>query len=185
MSGLRQRLVSLMLLIVVAISGATVGVDAQGTPQATVDAITIIGAAESPMTLTVSEIQALPNESLDVTYTASGESEDHTFTGTPLLGVLEAVGLPFAEDVRNPWLGTIVLVTANDGYQVVFGGGELDPAFGNVPIYLTWEQDGAPLSAEDSPLRIVVPGDTKGGRYVSGVETIEIISVGDLDHDHN
>lgn len=184
MSSLHHRFMSLLLLIVLAVSGATASVAAQATPEAVADSITIVGGAESPITLTVADVQALPNEYLEVTYTSGGEPQDHTFTGTPLLGVLESVGLPWDEEARNPWLSHIVLVTATDGYQVAFGGGELDPNFGNVPIYLAWEQDDAPLPAEDAPFRIVVPGDTRGGRYVSGVETIEIIPVGSLEHEH-
>ena len=173
----------MLLLIALSLFGAVGSVAAQATPEATADAITIIGGAESPVTLTVTDLQAMPTETVDVTYTASGEPQEHSFTGTPLLGVLESVGLPWDEEARNPWLGHIVLVTATDGYQVAFGGGELDPEFGNQPIYLAWEMDGAPLPAEDGAVRIVVPGDTKGGRYVSLVESIELIPVTSLEHE--
>lgn len=183
MSSIRQYLVSLLLLVSLVTPGAAT-VAAQATPEATADTITIVGGAESPVVVSVADLQALPTETLDVTYLAGGEPQEHSFTGTPLLGVLESVGLPWDEDARNPWLGHIVLVTATDGYQVAFGGGELDPNFGNVPIYLAWEMDGAPLPAEDGAVRVVVPGDTRGGRYVSLVETIEIIPVTTLEHEH-
>lgn len=129
------------------------------------------------VTLTVDELKALPVETVDVTFTAAGESQQHTFTGTSLLGVLELVGLPFPEDAKNPLLQTYLIVTANDGYQVVVSGGELDPSFGNVPMLLAWEQDGASLEGTDGPLRLVVPGDTKGGRYVHGIVSIEVLSL--------
>ena len=58
-------------------------------------------------------------------------------------------------------------MSAKDGYHVVLSGDELDPNFGNAPMLLAWEQDGAPLSAEDGPLRLAVPGDP-GRSFSSG-----------------
>lgn len=46
-----------------------------------------------------------------------------------------------------------------------------------MPILLAWEQDGAPLTGEDGPVRLVVPGDTRGGRYVYGVVRIEAFAL--------
>lgn len=129
------------------------------------------------VTLTIDELKALPSETVDVTYTAGGDEQHHTFTGTSLLGVLEHIGLPFPENAKNPLLQTYLVITANDGYRVVVSGGELDPAFGNVPMLLAWEEDGAPLEGADGPLRLVVPGDTKGGRYVHGIVSIEVLNL--------
>lgn len=39
------------------------------------------------------------------------------------------------------------------------------------------------VTAEDRPLRLGVPGDTKSGRDVGGVESSEIIPVTSLGHD--
>lgn len=145
------------------------------SPVADAESISIDGAVIAPATLTVADLQAFPAETLDVTYEAGGTPEDHTFTGTPLIGVIEDIGLDVADDARNPLLMTYLVITAKDGYQVVMSGGELDPNFGDVPIYLAWEQDGAALTGDEGPLRLVVPGDTRGGRYVSGIVSIEVV----------
>jgi hypothetical protein len=50
--------------------------------------------------------------------------------------------------------------------------GEFDPGFGNKAILLAMTQDGETLAAEG--LRLVVPGDIRGGRYVSLVETVRL-----------
>src|SRR5262249_14363734 len=50
--------------------------------------------------------------------------------------------------------------------------GELDPDFGNKQIVLALTQDGQSLATQGP--RLVVPGDVRGGRYVSGVETIRL-----------
>ena len=72
-----------------------------------------------------------------------------------------------------------VVITANDGYQLVLSGGEIDPNFGHEPILLTWNQDGQPLEGDLAPLRLVVPGDPRGGRYIYGIVSIDVRSIDD------
>jgi hypothetical protein len=52
---------------------------------------------------------------------------------------------------------------------------ELDPAFADKKILLAVGQDGTVLDKQGP--RLVVPGDVKGGRYVSGVVHIYFGSV--------
>lgn len=169
---------SIAVLFLAMMSMATVAAF-QATPAATpvagAESITIEGAVLNPGSLTVTDLQAFPAETLEVTYEAGGTPEDHTFTGTPLIGVIETVGLDVPEDARNPLLATYLIVTAKDGYQVVISGGELDPNFGNVPMHLAWEQDGELLTGDDGPIRLAVPGDLRGGRYVHGIVSIEVV----------
>jgi hypothetical protein len=60
-----------------------------------------------------------------------------------------------------------VLVTGRDGYAVAVAIGEIDPDFENKTILLV--DDGA-----EKGLRLIVPGDKKGGRAVRDVVRIEI-----------
>ena len=175
----------LFLLLALSVVGWDAGdAVAQSTPAATpggsptaAGMIAITGAVVTPLELTVDDLRAYPAETADVTYEAMGESEDHAFTGTPLIGLIEAAGLDAPEDARNPLLTHYVVITATDGYRVVLSGGELDPNFGNAPILLAWEQDGGALTGEDAPARLVVPGDGRGGRYVSSVISIEVVAL--------
>lgn len=187
MSSFRNRLVSSVaaLTLMLGVASTPVIALAQDSTPAAGTAASATTAANSiqltgivgNVTLTVDDLKALPNESVDVTFMSGSGEQKHSFTGTSLYGVLEHVGLPFPEGVKNPMLKTYLVVTANDGYQVVIAGGELDPAFGNVPMLLAWEQDGAALEGTDGPIRLVVPGDTKGGRYVSGIVSIEVLTI--------
>ncbi len=147
-----------------------------GTPVAA-EGVEFSGLVETPGIVTVDELRQLPTETVEVSYESGGEPETHTFTGVRLIDVLGLVGLDVDPEARNPMLAMYLIVTAKDGYQVVLSGGELDPNFGNAPMLLAWEQDGAPLSAEDGPVRLVVPGDLRGGRYVWGVIGIEVRTV--------
>jgi hypothetical protein len=80
---------------------------------------------------------------------------------------------------HNPLMRRYLVVTARDGYEIVPSGGELDPNFGNTPVLLAWAEEGAPLSAGEGPLRIVVPGDLRGGRYIYGIVSIDVSSIDD------
>ena len=115
------------------------------------ETIEFIGLVTHPGPISVSELQTLPTETVEVTYESGGSPEAHTFTGVRLTDVLEHVGVAGDPATHNPLLRRYLIVTAKDGYQIVVSGGELDPNFGNAPMLLAWEQDGAPLSAEDGP----------------------------------
>lgn len=135
------------------------------------------GLVTNPGPVSVADLQALGSESVDATYESGGTPEDHQFTGVRLYDALEHVGLAFDPEARNPLLTTYIVITANDGYQVVLSGGEIDPNFGDAPMLLAWEQDGAPLTAENGPLSLVVPGDLRGGRYIHGIVSIDVRSI--------
>lgn len=184
MRTLRSMLTLVLVLLSVTVVGgvARSALAQEATPVGGADAsatFTVGGDVLTPLTLSVADLQGLglASETVDVTFQSGGEAEDHTFTGVLLIDLLNHAGVPAGPDERNPLLKYYVVVTANDGYQVVFSGGELDPNFGNVPIMIAWEQDGAPVTGEDGPVRIAAPGDLRGGRYVFGVVSIDLFSV--------
>jgi DMSO/TMAO reductase YedYZ molybdopterin-dependent catalytic subunit len=127
--------------------------------------------------VSVSQLQQLPQETVAVTFESGNGTEKHSFTGVRLYDALDKIGLVVDPNVKNPLLRMYLVITANDGYQVVISGGEIDPNFGHAPMLLAWEQDGAPLAGEDGPLRLVVPGDLHGGRYVHGIVSIDVRSI--------
>lgn len=179
-SRMRLGVVVWLLVLAGAVALPLPAVLAQSTPVATpaeTGSIDVTGLVQRTGQLAVADLQTLPSETVDVTYESGGEPEDHTFTGVRLIDVLDYLGLAVEPDARNPLLPMYLVVTANDGYQVVVSGGEIDPNFGNAPMLLAWEQDGMPLEGDQGPLRLVVPGDLRGGRYVHGVVSIDVRTV--------
>jgi hypothetical protein len=63
---------------------------------------------------------------------------------------------------------------ASDGYRVVFALAELDPDFGNAQVLVAENVDGHPLSANDGPLRLVVPGDKRQARWIRLLTTLTV-----------
>jgi len=71
-------------------------------------------------------------------------------------------------------LTTYVLAEAQDGYQVVFSLGEVDPALGDTPILVADKANGKALFGENGAFRIVIPRDKRGARSVRMLTKIEL-----------
>ena len=105
-------------------------------------------------------------------FQAGATVETHTFTGFLLFDVMNLLKLQFDPDVKNDKLRFYVSATGTDDYQAIVAWGEFDPGFENKPILLAVTQDGKSLASEG--LRLVVPDDIRGGRYVSLIATVRL-----------
>ena len=172
----RRRLgpYALAAMAILAASAASVtGVPASsnGGARLAAGSFALTGNVQTPLELSVADLAALPNQrTVIATYTAGGTPETHTFTGPRLRDVLALAGPKFDAAIRNDRLRSYVSVSATDNYQALVGYGEFDPNFENKEILLGVTQDGVSLAAAGP--RLVVPGDTAGGRYVSGVNSV-------------
>jgi molybdate transport system substrate-binding protein len=138
-------------------------------------AVALTGLVGTPRSFTMDDLKQLPAETVNVSFQAGQGTTTASFTGTRLLNVFDAAGgAKLPNDTNNARLRTTVMVTGADGYQVALGWGELDPEFGAAPILLAYAQDGKPLGDKQGMARLVVPGDKRGGRYVSTVKSIDI-----------
>jgi hypothetical protein len=86
--------------------------------------------------------------------------------------VLTSVVPQWDPALKNDKLRYYISVTASDAYQALVAYGEIDPSFENKKVLPAVTQDGVPLT--DQGLRLVVPGDIAGGRYVTGVVKVTI-----------
>ncbi len=134
------------------------------------------GAIDRPGTVTLPDLQALPAQTVAVTYGTGRGPVSASFTGPALWSVLGQAGLTPVPGARNSTLRDVVVATGSDGYQAAFSGGELDPRFGGsrAPALVAYAQDGQPLGS-DGFARAVVPGDAAGGRYVSNLARLDVV----------
>ena len=133
--------------------------------------LTVSGEVDHSLKLTASDIAALPR----MTVRAREHSgEEATFKGVALIEVLKMAGIKFGESLRGKALSIFFVVKASDGYQVIFTPAELDPAFTDRIVLLADEKNGAPLSAAEGPLRIVVPDEKRQARWVRNVLSISV-----------
>ncbi len=122
-------------------------------------ALTIVDGARTRV-LSASTLAALPSQTLTVSFQAGTTPQQHTEIGPSLATVLRAARVRVD---GNTWVAAV----GSDGYVAVVTPAE---AFvGGRPLQMSLNEDGVAL---DQP-RLVVDGDVKGGRYVSG--TVDLV----------
>jgi DMSO/TMAO reductase YedYZ molybdopterin-dependent catalytic subunit len=142
----------------------------EASPAAGTGSFELTGLVTTPGTVTAEDLHAFAPRTVDVEFQSGQGAQQHTYTGVLLWDVLDKAGITLNADVKNDALHKYVVLTAADGYEVVISLGEIDPGFGANQYLLAWQEDGAALPL----VRLVLPGDIKGGRYVSDVVKIEV-----------
>jgi hypothetical protein len=99
----------------------------------------------------------------------------HTAHAVPLLSVVQAAQPAYNPHIKNHRLQFVVAVQGFDGYTVDFSLAELLPEIGHRAVWLALDEDGKPLADDSGPVGLVVPDDTKPGRWVHGVRAITVI----------
>ena len=137
--------------------------------------LTVDGQVLNPLKLTADSLKSdYPSMTENVTYLSGTTSTSASFTGVPLWDIVSAVEPNYNADIKNNKLSSYLVVTGRDGYQAVIAEGEIDPDFAGQPILLAYEQDGKAITDTQGPIRLIVPTDKHGGRYVSGVVNISL-----------
>jgi hypothetical protein len=111
--------------------------------------------------LSAARLAALPSQTLTVSFKAGTSPQTHTEIGPTLDTVLAAAGI-------RPWSAAWVAAVGSDGYVATVTPAEAE--VGGRPLLISLDEDGV---AQSQP-RLVVDGDVKGGRYVSGVDDLYV-----------
>lgn len=141
--------------------------------------VLIAGDVGKRLRLDATELAKLPQQAMTVSFVAGSAYQTHTYTGPLLLDVLNLAKPAFDPAIKNDKLRHYVLATGSDGYQAVVAWGEFDPDFEAKKIVVALTEDGASLA--DVGPRLVVPGDTRGGRYVSNIVSLKLRPNADRD----
>jgi len=142
---------------------------AQDEPQT----VEIAGAVKQALTLSADDLAKMPRASVRTT----NNGMEIVYEGVWLHEVLKRAGVPLGGDIRGKALASYVLAEAQDGYQVVFSLGELDPAFIDNEILLADTANGKPLFGAQGRFRLVVPKDKPGARSVRMLTKLEVVQV--------
>jgi DMSO/TMAO reductase YedYZ molybdopterin-dependent catalytic subunit len=133
----------------------------------------ITGAVSTPLVLTVADLKKMPRKTLSVVNPHDKKKE--TYEGVLLEELLTKAGVPQGEQLRGASLATYVVAEATDGYRVVFSLAELDSEILESEIIVADTMDGAPLSAQQGPFRLVAPHEKRPARWVRMLKTITIM----------
>jgi len=136
--------------------------------------LSVTGDVTSRLSLTAEDLARMPRQ----TITAKEESGATVqYEGVWLREILKRAGAPLEAQMKGKALASYVLAKARDGYQVVFSLAELEPDFGDQQVLVADKRDGAPLTGNLGPLRIVCARDKKGARSVRMLETLEVVQL--------
>lgn len=138
-------------------------------------ALTVGGAVEQPLNLTISDLSRLPRTKLTVT---ERDGKEVVFEGVALSEIVSRAKPMVTKQCCSNTVNAVVQVHAADGYRAVFALPELDPEFTDNKVLLADRRAGEPMTAPQGPLRLVVPNDKARARWVRQVITIEILFVG-------
>lgn len=97
--------------------------------------------------------------------------------GPLLRELLASMGALRGDAISGSSVARGVLVTARDGYRVLFSLGEIDATLGASNVIVATRCDGKALDQESGPIRLVVPGEQRAARSVRQVATMELVEV--------
>src|SRR5260221_429308 len=154
------------LILVFLSTGFLVAQDAPSTIQVT-------GAVKQALTLSADDLAKMPRASVRTT----SNGMETVYEGVWLHEVLKKAGVPQGGELRGKALASYVLAEAQDGYQVVFSLGELDPAFIDNQILLADTANGKALSGAEGRFRLVMLKDKPAARSVRMLTKLEVDQV--------
>lgn len=101
------------------------------------------------------------------------------YEGVALQSLLAKAGVPQGHEIRGKNMTLTVVAEASDGYRAAFSLAELDGDFAGAQVIVADLEDGKPLDAQHGPLRLVVPGDKRQGRWVRLLKSITVQRIGE------
>ncbi len=144
------------------------------------DQFTVSGAVTEPTAFTPITLATLNQPTTETATFLSGAGQvTDTYTGVSLWTLLQDQGLITDPTIKNDVLRFGVVATGSDGYRALVSLGEIDPAFGNQPDLVAYADTNGQFGpgGSDGAMRLVVPGDHAGGRYVSNLVDLRVVDL--------
>jgi len=161
------------------LSLSTIGAFAQNqAPRASVSPVavatlTIGGAVQTPLSLTLADLEKMPRTTVKVTE----EGGEVAYEGVLVAEILKRAGGPGGAKLRGKALATYLLCEAKDGYRVVFALAEFDPDFSDNPVIVADKRDGRALFDYQGPFRILAPRDKRAARSIRMLTKLTVVPV--------
>ena len=144
---------------------------AQDAVQGSPATLKVEGAGSASLALTVDDLAKMPR----ATATLTSDGNTTTYEGVLLYDILVKAGWQFGRGMTGKGMASYVIVTAKDGYQVVFSLAEIDPMFGGAKVIIADKADGAALPGREKPFRVVAPGEKMHARSIYSLVKIEVV----------
>ena len=136
--------------------------------------LVINGDVADPTTYSFAQLQAMPQENQTVSFLAGTSPSTNTETGPTLISLIQAAKPKFLACDPNDKLRFYVEITSSeDGYASTLSYAEIDPTLNDTQALASLIENGVSQSSVGA--RLTVPGDVKGGRYVSGSAVVTVL----------
>jgi len=97
-----------------------------------------------------------------------------TYGGVSLEDLLVRAGAPHGLPLRGKAMLAYVLITAADGYHVLYTLSEIDASYTDHVVLIADTRDGVPFLPDAGPYRLVTPFDKRDGRWVKQVTAADL-----------
>ncbi|MBV9885206.1 MAG: molybdopterin-dependent oxidoreductase [Acidobacteria bacterium] len=134
----------------------------------------VTGAVAQDLKLTTDDLKKMPRKSVS---TKGHDDQLHQYDGVPISTVLGKAGVPQGSALRGKSMALMVVAEGSDGYRAAFSLAELDEDFAGEAVLIVDSVDGQPLGADQGPLRLIVPGDKRQGRWVRVLKSITVMNL--------
>ncbi len=134
----------------------------------------IEGAVAQPITLSLDDLRDHYSAyTVDTSYANDDRVAQASFTGARLWDLLLKT-----EVVMNNEQPELMRVMARsvDGFRCIVKWHEFDPNGNNNLILVGYLQNGQPIQGKHGPLRLVVPGDPQGLRYIGNLSAMTVLN---------
>jgi DMSO/TMAO reductase YedYZ molybdopterin-dependent catalytic subunit len=137
--------------------------------------LVVKGAAKQELQLGIADLKRMVRQKV----TAKGhDGNTHVYEGVTLAAILGNAGAPQAGDLRGASMALCLVAEGGDGYRAAFSLAELDADFAAEVVLVADTVDGKEIGADQGPLRLVVPGDKRQGRWVRMLKKLSVVNPG-------
>ncbi len=127
-----------------------------------------------PATLSVTDLQAMPQRTLTV---HNGHSNvDETYSGVGLGDLLEKYGMTLKGDGAQKIYHSYVRAEGTDGYWVLYSASELEFGLHIGDAVVALSVDGKPLGA-DGEFKMVSADEKKPARWVRNLKALTVVTL--------
>jgi hypothetical protein len=133
--------------------------------------LSISGEVTTPLELKLTDLASFKQLSHKV---KDRDGKEHEFSGVALIEILQKAGVTTGAKLRGENLAKYLLISAVDGYEVLYSLAEIDPDFTDQVILLATSKDGQPLANGEGPFRIITPNDKKPARWIREVRSVKV-----------
>jgi hypothetical protein len=130
--------------------------------------------APSPFHIAINatSLAGLPRRTINAT-----DENGHTnsYSGVSLEDLLIRAGIPNGMPLRGKAMLAYVLISAADGYHVLFAPSEIDASYTDHVVLIADTRDGVPFLADAGPYRLITPFDKRDGRWVKQVTAVDLL----------